>query len=196
MDYIQGEHVSRWCLKHIKNPKLFIQLLLQIALILYVFDTKLHLNHRDLKLNNILVEDKPTILKLTKGGIEHIIEFPFRVVIIDFGLMCVKGVIDLPVNKRDTNLPILDPCPKVGRDIFQILASLWNNLTLRGFLNKYYGNWVRERFYSAGKDCLHKAENFKNLQWMYDKTYEENFKAPLCAPETIIDDCIAELEKK
>lgn len=196
MDYIQGDLMSNWCVKHLKHPKLFIQLLLQIALILYVFDTKLHLNHRDLKLNNILVEEKPTTLKLTKGGIEHTIEFPFRIIIIDFGLMCIKEIVDLPVNKLGTTLPSLDPCPKIGRDIFQVLASLWNIGTLRGFLNKYYGDWVRERFYSGGKDCPLKAETFKNLKWMYDKTYEENFKAPLCAPEKIIDDCIAELEKE
>jgi serine/threonine protein kinase len=196
MEYFEANLMSNWCVKYLKHPKLFIQLLLQISLILYVFDTKLNLNHRDLKLNNILVEDKPTILKLTKGGVEHTIEFPFRIIIIDFGLMCIKEIIDLPVNKTDTNLPLLDPCPKVGRDIFQVLASLWNIGTLRGFLNKYYGEWVRIRFYSGGKDCPHKAENFKNLQWMYDKTYEENFKAPLCAPEKIIDDCIAELERE
>jgi serine/threonine protein kinase len=198
MEHYKADLMSNWCVKHItkNDPKLFIQLLLQIALILYVFDTKLFLNHRDLKLNNILVETKPTILKLTKGGFEHIIEFPFRIIIIDFGLLCIKEIIDLPVNKLGTNLPLLDPCPKVGRDIFQVLVSLWNISTLRSFLNKYYGNWVRERLHSGGKDCSHKAENFKGLKWMYDKIFEEQFQAPLCAPEKIIDDCIEELERE
>ena len=184
--------VSQWCVQQLPNTKIFILLLLQISLILEVFETILHIDHRDLKINNMIVVNEPIKLEIVWKNSDKTIEFPFRLVFVDFGFACTESI-DIKRN----GLPPLEPCPKEGRNIFQVLVSLWNIQSLRTALNDTWGSWIRKRISSVIPNfpCISLAESNKTLDWMYSLTDDKEFCAPLCAPKKIIDECMAILER-
>jgi serine/threonine protein kinase len=186
--------VSRWCMQKIAashDTMFFGYLMLQLALILEVFENELHIDHRDLKVNNMLILEEKTAIQIQWEGVEKEVVFPFRVIILDFGLACFGNVIGAA-----DGLPTLDPCPKEGRDIFQVLVSLWSIQSLRTQLEPKWGAWVRQRIESAKKpSCLRLTETSKNLDWMHSVTADRHFRAPLCAPWIIIRDCLPMIEE-
>jgi serine/threonine protein kinase len=194
MECFTPQLLSQWCSKHLsKDNKLFPLLLLQIALVLEVFQKELKIDHRDLKVNNILVLDEPVTIDIQWEGKQQTIRFPFRVVVVDFGWACIQRLLDL---REGDGLPPLDPCPKEGRDIFQVLVSIWSREDLRGLLGAFWGGWIRERIRSAGPSYpfVNLTETRKDLDWMYPETDRSDFQAPLCAPKQIIQDCMKMLE--
>lgn len=196
MEYIHGELLSVWCLENICKPggvRLFVMLLLQIALVLEVLENEFHSDHRDLKVNNILVEDIPLELNLFWHGRDRRIVFPFRVVFIDFGFACRGEEVDV---RGLDGIPVLDPCPKTGRDIFQILANFWSMPSLRGKINALWGKWIIERLSltNTSYPCVKLCETKNDLDWLQGVTDDKGFCAPLCAPSRIIEDCMTALE--
>jgi len=195
MEAFEPVLLSRWCVQTIlpnDSNHYFGLVILQLALILEVFENELHIDHRDLKVNNILVIEEPATITIIWEGLEKDIVFPFRLVIIDFGLACFGKVLDM---KSSDGLPSLDLCPKEGRDIFQVLVSLWSIQSLRTHLESRWGNWIRQRITSAKKSTyVRLTETSANLEWMHAATEERHFRAPLCAPWIIIRDCIHMVE--
>jgi serine/threonine protein kinase len=196
MEYIRGDLLSIWCLEYICKPggiRLFVLLLLQIALVLEVLENEFHSDHRDLKVNNILVENIPLELNLFWHGRDRRVVFPFHVVFIDFGFAC-QGQ-DVDVRSLD-GIPVLDPCPKPGRDIFQILANFWSMPSLRGKIHTLWGKWIIERLSltNTSYPCVKLCEMKNDLEWLQAVTDTKEFCAPLCAPARIIEDCMIALE--
>jgi serine/threonine protein kinase len=188
--------VSQWCIKTLLLPdkkNYMILLLLQIALILEVFEMELKIDHRDLKMNNMIVVDEKTRIEIKWKNMDKVIHFPFRIVFLDFGYACKGGEIDM---KDSVDFPHLDACPKEGRDIFQVLVSLWNIQILRNHLEGAWGHWIRERISAVvpKTPCVSLVENTVNIDWMYTLTDNSEFRAPLCAPRKIIRDCMKMLE--
>jgi hypothetical protein len=173
------------------NPNLFQQVLLQIAYILDVFEYELLIDHRDLKVNNILVLDEPVTFK---KGTPQELHFPFRIIILDFGYSCIHKMLD--IRDLDPELGIVSPidfCPKEGRDIFQVLVSLWSREDIRRFIGAIWGGWIRERIHSAdnkSKNYIKLTETERELKWMYWETDDKEFQAPMCSPKQIISDCL------
>jgi serine/threonine protein kinase len=196
MEYIDGSLLSVWCLENICKPggvRLFVLLLLQIALVLEVLENEFRSDHRDLKVNNILVKDIPIELDITWRGKEKKVYFPFQVIFIDFGFACRGDEVDVRALK---GLEELDPCPKTGRDLFQILANFWSMPSLRGKLNTLWGKWIVERLSLTNTDypCVRLCETKNDLNWLQTVTDDKGFCAPLCAPKKIIQDCMLALE--
>jgi len=196
MDSFDPVLFSVWCSSHIpKQTSLFPYILLQIALLLEVFEEALRLDHRDLKVNNILIVKESFSINIRWNHSDKTIIFPFRVVFIDFGFACIGKEVDV----RD-GLPSLDTCPKMGRDFFHILVSLWTIPSIREALESQWGAWVRERIYSASgsskiKDAyIRLTESSKDLEWLHSATNDPGFKAPLCAPKHIISECMRFIE--
>jgi len=188
--------VSQWCIKTLVLPEkrnYMILLLLQIALIIEVFEIELKIDHRDLKINNMIVVDEPTNINIQWKGVNKSIFFPFRIVFVDFGFACKGEEIDI---KDFTNIPPLSACPREGRNIFQVLVSLWNIQTLRNTLETTWGQWIRERISKVfpKTPCVSLIENAVGLDWMYTLVENKEFQAPLCAPNKIIHDCMNMLE--
>lgn len=188
MESFQPVLLSQW-LALPEKRNYIIHLLLQIALVLEVFEVELKIDHRDLKINNMIVVDEPVNIEIQWKGLDKVIHFPFRIVFLDFGYACKGGEIDM---KSSADLPHLDACPKEGRDIFQVLVSLWNIQILRNHLEGTWGNWIRERISAVvpKTPCVSLTENAANIDWMYTLTDNNEFRAPLCAPRKIIHDCM------
>jgi hypothetical protein len=137
--------------------------------------------------NNILVVESPVEIPILWKGAAITLKFPFHIVYVDFGYACAKGLIDV----RD-GLPHMDLCPKDGRDIYQILVSLWRIKELRGLLNTRWGSWIRSKIDSTiPQSYLRLVESAIDLSWMYSVTDNTGFRAPLCTPAVIIGDCMS-----
>lgn len=182
--------LSTWCLKNLgKNENMFGYLILQLSLVLEVLQNILMIDHRDLKVNNILVVDSPIEINISWKEKKKTLRFPFHIVFVDFGHACAKGLIDV---RRGDGLPPIDLCPKEGRDIFQILVSLWRIKEIRNILETKWGGWIRMKIESAEPHyCLRLVEGAPDLNWMYSVTDNTNFRAPLCTPAEIICDCMS-----
>jgi len=197
MDCFQPIVLSQWCISQLaisEHQHYFILLMLQIALVLEVYDTALRIDHKDLKLDNLIIVDEPVTVDVSWKGENKNLTFPFRVVLIDFGFACKEYTIDL----KWVDIPPLDPCPKEGRNIFQVLVSLWNIQPLRYSLERSWGQWIRERISSTipTYPTLRMTESNKDLDWMYTFTDDREFRAPLCAPRRVIWDCMKVLERE
>lgn len=196
MEYFQPVIIAHWCISQLSIPEhkhYFILLMLQIALVLEVYDTALRIDHKDLKLDNLMILEEPVTVEVTWKGEGKTLTFPFRVVFIDFGFACKEYMIDL----KWEEIPPIDPCPKEGRNIFQVLVSLWNIQPLRSSLERTWGQWIRERISSVlpAFPTVRMTESNKDLDWMYTFTDDREFRAPLCAPRRVIGDCMKVLER-
>jgi len=192
MEAFEPVLVSHWCVSRMRGPDhdyFFVMLLLQIALIIEVLEMEMKIDHRDLKVNNMIVVEEPTTIEITWKGLEKVVEFPFRVVIVDFGFACLGKSIDV---RSPEGLPPLDPCPKEGRNIFQVLVSLWNIKSIRTSLGEGWGSWIREKISEVvpATPCMSLVESSKSLDWMYTLTENSEFRAPRCLPRNIIRECI------
>jgi serine/threonine protein kinase len=189
MDVFEPLLFSQWCVKHIPSqPNLFPMIMVQLAVILEVFQKDSLTDHRDLKVNNILIVEEETKMPITWEGKENSITFPFRIIILDFGFACINNTIDV----KD-GLPNLDVCPKEGRDMFQLLVSLWNIPILRDCLDAGWGDWVRNTLRSAKGDSaayIRLAEGVHPITWMYSVTQELGFTAPACSSNRILRTCM------
>jgi len=192
MEAFEPNLVSEWCKKHIHNTRLLLLFLLQIALVLEVFEEDLKIDHRDLKINNMLIVEEPIHIKINWKNVDKTLEFPFRIIFVDFGFACMNSTIDVKHSE-----PSLDACPKEGRNIFQILVSLWNSDILRNKINRSWCAWIRKRIetiWPSNYPALRLTESVKDLAWMYPLTDDKEFRAPLCVPRRIIRDCMKALE--
>lgn len=204
MEAFEPLFLSRWFLQKIASSHdtaIFGQCILQLALILEVIENELHIDHRDLKANNILVVDEPVTITIVWEGVEKQIVFPFRLILLDFGMAC-SGSQGMVLDVKEDGLPSLDVCPKEGRDIFQVLVSLWSIPSLRTYLEPRWGSWIRQRITSASSSTTKKSayvrltETSPTLDWMHAVTDDRHFHAPLCAPWILIRDCLHMLEDK
>lgn len=193
MKSFEPKLLSDWCMDvmPLQPRETFALLILQVAFVLEVFEKELYIDHRDLKINNILIVDEPLTLKPVIGGKERTLSFPFHIVFVDFGFACIQRMLDC---REGDGLPPLDSCPKIGRDIFQVLASIWNVQTLRGVLEAFWGGWIRTRLghAKAGTQTgfVKHVEFCPTLDWMYTMTDAPDFQAPMCAPSQIIKDLL------
>jgi len=189
MDLFPPLLFSQWCVRVLPSqPELFPMIMVQISILLEVFQKDAHVDHRDLKVNNLLIVEEETKFPITWKSKESTITFPFRIIILDFGFACINNTIDV----KD-GLPKLDVCPKEGRDMFQLLVSLWNIPILRHCLEKPWGEWIRKALRSAkgdGDAYIRLTEGKHPINWMYSVTQELGFTAPGCACWYILSECM------
>jgi hypothetical protein len=199
MEEIKPTHLlSSWCCKNLskQTTKTFSLLLLQMALVLFILSEKFKIDHRDCKVNNILVLDEEfTITINLSESVKEVIHFPFRVVFIDFGFACYDDKIS--VRMKNLKAEKDDFCPKEGRDIWQVLISLWYIQEIRHILDDIFGNWFIEKIKSATRENFNPMEYLKRhakIDWVYEASRDKEFSAPLCAPKLIIEECLSRLK--
>lgn len=186
--------LASWCIG-ITDSNTFLLLMLQLSLILEVFQKEFHIDHRDLKANNILIVEQKVSITIVWNGVKREMMFPFRIVFIDFGFACNGTSLDI---REKNGIPLLDPCPKQGRDIFQILVSLWKIKDIRRNLESSWGSWIRKKLSTVVPEVpvLRYLENLPDLNWLYTMTDDKSFKAPLCTPTSIIKECMDKIDCK
>jgi hypothetical protein len=168
----------------------FIELLAQIALCMLPLQHVLFFNHRDLKSDNILVDESQKVnYSLTFRNKKITVKGSSRIIIIDFGFSCVGYDIGATnILSGGPSLPALDACPRDGRDIFLMLSSLYSfeqfRRNLHPLLNKLFKRWMNFDGNYTGESIKNSADK----TWIYKITSNSFFSAPNCSPMMILTD--------
>lgn len=196
MDYVPGEGVLDWFAASTSPDRDFYLLLAQVSLILLCLESQLGLDHRDLKVDNLLIKRQPCELQVSWKETTWTLQSPFTVVILDFGFACLgsKDLRGKPiVNLGDGILPPMDPCPKEGRDLFQLLTSF---LRFPSFTQKISPSTLKriDDWLSVGtKSYGTMARRWSTENWTYLVASQRDFAIPSCCPLTLLKNLLAEL---
>jgi len=111
------------------NEDFLLDMVTQIAFVLYILQRDLRFHHRDLKLNNVFCRTTPSTQRLALPT-GHTWICKSDLVLLDFGFSCIACGTDHPPSPRATLLGAGswftpdDDCCKEGRDLAQFLYSL------------------------------------------------------------------------
>ena len=197
MEYIPGIPVLDWFHQSGHHDHDFYFLLAQISLYLIYLETHLGLDHRDLKLDNLLIKQQPCKLEVAVKGKCWDLTAPFTVVLLDFGFACLgsKELRGKPViNLGDGILPPMDPCPKEGRDLFQLLTSFLRSpeftQKISPALHKQIDTWLSIGSKSYGP----MARRWSTENWTYLVASQRDFAIPSCCPLNILSNILTPLQ--
>ena len=170
---------------------ILVEILYQVAMMVWFMNDGLGVNHRDLKPSNFLlrVMPEPVTYSFRVDGLTSPVEWTsrFHLSMIDFGFACV-GAVD--TRRARVSLSTIyserDPCPKDGRDIFLFLGYLYGdyyqrmNPTLRG----QFESWLS----IPGADFCGflRREQESAKQWLYYLTGSEQINQLRSCPLLII----------
>ena len=126
MSYVNGSSCIDYITTALNPQRAFLEILVQASMLLGFLEETIHLDHRDLKADNIWIRHEPIHYTVSIAKKQWTCSAQFQVVLLDFGFSCLGGKNgDAVVSLSDGILPRIDPCPKEGRDLFQLLSSLW-----------------------------------------------------------------------
>jgi serine/threonine protein kinase len=196
MEAIVGVNAEEYLSLPTSSEKEFFILLAQISLLLWCLESHLSLDHRDIKANNLLIKAEPCVMKVQiYEKVWHLIS-PFQVVILDFGFACIgsNGLRSRPlVNLGDGVLPPMDPCPKEGRDLFQLLTSLMSSRTIVAKLSSRILAKIDQWLSVGTKSYGSMARRWSSENWIYLVASQSDFALPSCCPSNILRDLLPEL---
>jgi len=187
MDFINGRSALQ-CVTEAADPDFtWLQILAQVSLLLGYLEETIHLDHRDLKADNIWIRDIPVHYSLSIGGIVWKLKAPFQVVILDFGFACLgndegHSIISL----SDGIVPKIDPCPKEGRDLFQLIASVWSIPIIRARASKEIQNEMESLLTFKNTSYVHIIKQTHNTHWIYLAVSDGRFRHPPLHPVTLL----------
>lgn len=200
MEYLETLSFDRFILESDTPEKDLLYSLLQICIILNILENKLYFNHRDLRITNILVLEKPAKYSFNYDGKKYMINTNFHICLIDFGFACFgKEKTNLNANEKLFSNNI--KCVKHGRDIFQLLVSIWSIKEIRNKVNSHFREVVDsllnhpENIYAR----LPKWKEFINLEeskWTFTFTSHEDFQMKHLKPKHLIKRLIELLDLK
>lgn len=191
MELIQGIRVIDFFSASVSPDLDFYLFMGQMSLLLWCLEHNLGLDHRDLKIDNILIRPEPITFNLKIKDHTWKLVCPFRIVLLDFGFACLGSDDEnrTPlVNLGDGVLPPMDPCPKDGRDIFQLLTSLLTVPVFNEKISKAAHDRI-DHWLSVGKKSYGSmARRWSTENWTYLVASQRNFSIPACCPENILHD--------
>lgn len=221
MSYVNGRTMYSFLGKHWKrgaateNARIFVELLAQVAYILYYLQAELRLNHRDVKVNNILVRrrkssEPPVLLELG----EQILATQFELTLIDFGFACVGCPPPRAPNtvfQAGSWFPAGELCCKLGRDIAQLLFCVHCYYPLDDYLPTdlctEIRRWLQVEWSGGRADILHgftkeghpRRAGASGIPEFHTGIYEflrrPEVDPPTCAPATVFAACCRYLSR-
>jgi serine/threonine protein kinase len=155
MEFLKGQTVEDVCRRRLKplstaataataalqlsNAEFILDVVTQVAFILYILQRDLRFHHRDLKLNNVFCRDTPSTQRLAlPTGSSWVCTNDL--VLLDFGFSCIACGSENPPSPRATLLGAGswftpdDDCCKEGRDLAQFLYSLHCHFPLQDYV--------------------------------------------------------------
>lgn len=104
------------------NTRVFLELLGQLAYILHFLQVGLRLNHRDLKIDNLMIHRRTT--KLTHLMLDNYQMYSsYAVILVDFGFACIDCR-PASILQAGRWFGATDACFKSGRDLAQLIYCL------------------------------------------------------------------------
>jgi len=187
MSYIEGVSSLEYIINSETPEKSFIQIITQTCLLLAFLEESIRLDHRDLKADNIWIRPTPVEYRITLGGKKWRVAAPFQVVLLDFGFGCL-GAQDgnAVVSLSDGILPKFDPCPKEGRDVFQLLASLWSCPSIRSLMSDVFQKDIEELLSYKNRPYASLTKQTLDTRWIYLLVSDSSFRHPPLHPLSLL----------
>lgn len=187
MSFIKGVRSLEWVLNSSKPEKTFMLLLEQVSLLLAYLEETLGFDHRDLKGDNIWIRPIPVSYSLKVGDVTWTVTAPFQVVILDFGFSCLGGTDgNAIVSLSDGILPTIDPCPKEGRDLFQLIASLWSIPIFRSKMSEEFQKEIDLLLSYKNRPYASLVKKTIETQWVYLLVSDSSFAHPPLHPISLL----------
>lgn len=212
MSYVNGRTMHSYFEKYWKgdalvaNTRSFLEILSQVAYTLYHLQTRLYLNHRDVKVNNILIRTRkePVMLSIDESTVAS----TFESTLIDFGFACVgcpPPKQPMTVFQAGSWFPMKEMCCKQGRDLAQLIFCIHCYFPLNKYLTpavyEEIRNWMRIPWSGGVADGLHGFTNEgrprrpgvstkpKYNTGIYEFLRRSDVDPAACAPATIFKAC-------
>jgi len=187
MEFIDGISAIEAVARAADPDSLWMKILVQVSLLLGYLEEWIHLDHRDLKADNLWIRQKPVDYFLTVGGVKWLVQAPFQVVILDFGFACLgNGEGNAIVSLSDGILPIVDPCPKEGRDLFQLVTSMWSVPAIRDRAGKEVEAAMKELLTNRGASYTDLVKKGFKTHWIYLAVSDSKFRHPPLHPIVLL----------
>lgn len=153
MSYVHGRTLYSFIKKYWKpttkeaNTQIFLEILAQVAYILHHLQQTLRLNHRDVKVNNIMIRRRATgdPVTLELGG--AVLTTQYEVTLIDFGFACVgcpPPKAPMTVFQSGSWFPLGELCCKAGRDLAQLVFCIHCYFSLDQFITGAITDVIRQ----------------------------------------------------
>lgn len=209
MSYVNGRVLHSFIQKYWKtttkteNSQSFVQILAQIAYILYHLQDTLRLNHRDIKVNNVMIRKAPQQVTLEIDGAS--VSTEYEITVIDFGFACVgfsPPKDPTTVFQAGSWFPMGEICCKLGRDIAQLIYCIHCYFPIDKYLLPEIADivraWMKVETSSGITDMLNgfnkEGVPLRKAHPEYHTGIYEFLRRPdvdpeLCAPLTIFKAC-------
>ena len=187
MDYINGISAVQAVMESTDPDTLWLQILGQVSLILGYLEENIYLDHRDLKADNLWIRKDPIDYTLKVGGHTWRIVAPFQVVILDFGFACLGDPDGNAVISLGAGLvPKIDPCPKEGRDLFQLIASMWSIPSIRERASSEMQSAIDSLLKNKGASFVGLVHQNLSTHWIYLAVSDSAFRHPPLHPIALL----------
>jgi serine/threonine protein kinase len=168
MSYVRGRTLHSYIEKYwsrtapATNVRPFLEIVGQLAYILSALQVGLRLNHRDVKVNNVLIRNRrsggPAFLEM--GGATLVTGF--EITLIDFGFACIGcPPPKAPVTSIQAGswFPMGEMCCKAGRDLAQLIFCIHCYFPLHVYLPvdlyREVSRWMMIPYAGGVVDALH-----------------------------------------
>ena len=150
MSYVNGRTLYSFMQKYWaadtkeENSRSFLAIVSQVAYILHYMQCSLRLNHRDVKVNNIMIRRRATPVTLELDG--DSLTSDFELTLIDFGFACVgcpPPAPPLTAFQAGSWFPMGELCCKEGRDLAQLIYCIHCYFSLEQYLTPAIAAAVR-----------------------------------------------------
>ena len=158
----------------------------QIAYYLHCLEEDLGLNHRDTKISNLLFFPGTKIKDYFWRGRNLRLKIENDLILVDFGFACIN---ELRAGKSYLNF---DKCPKVGRDYFIFLCTIYTDPVISKLMSARMKTWIEDRIRLKRMDIfalINKLSNSQTLAMIYE--FSEVFSEfPLCSTASVLDSLV------
>ena len=187
MDFIDGVSAVQAVMEAEDPDTLWLQILGQISLLLGYLEETIYLDHRDLKADNLWIRRVPIHYRLVVGGYSWEIRAPFQVVILDFGFACLGNAEGNAVVSLSAGIiPRIDPCPKEGRDLFQLIASMWSIPAIRSRASGQIQAAMDALLVNRASSFVNLVRQNLNSHWIYLAVSDSAFRHPPLHPVALL----------
>ena len=170
-----------------KKPEIdFIDCFIQICIALHYLETILCLDHRDLHYTNLLIINKPKKIDVHIDNKKYVLNTNFYICILDFGFACT-GLNKSCINASEEMFKFNNMCMKPGRDIFQLLASVWCIKEIRNKMSKKFCDSIDSLFKYGTHDYSLLIKDETKADWSYIITNKNNFSYTPLIPQNLLE---------
>ena len=185
MEEIIGVFFHTFLKESLTPEKDFIDSFIQISIALYIIQNELNLDHRDLRYANIYIVEKAISLELVILDKKINYSCNFHICILDFGFACI-GHKPTVLNAAEGFMQKEERCFKPGRDIFQLLISIWSKRSIRSKMSEKFIDNINALLCYGEYDYSKITEANESSKWSYSLTMDDDFSFIPLLPKNLL----------